>query len=92
MVKTLTEIKKGCGNIIIKEKYSIDCGGKVKDNWGIWNIIYCPTCQALLKQAQEFEKIMNEVFDDCTGHEQDIDIFYYLKDKLLKEVQGEKGK
>jgi len=86
-MKPLTEIRNGCGNIIIKEKYSIDCGGKVKDNWGIWNIIYCPICQALLEQAQEFEKKVEELKEDIKKLVYSGSDFYLDNVKLvLKEI------
>ena len=51
-MKPLTEIKKGCEKWFIKGNLDLRCG---KKNY------LCPTCQALLEQAQEFEKMILEL-------------------------------
>jgi hypothetical protein len=54
-MKPLTEIKKGCEKIFFRNNSfeSYICGLKEND--------LCPTCQALLEQAQEFEKMILEL-------------------------------
>ena len=96
-MKPLTEIKKGCGERVGKSKRAyIICGWKYWLN-GQWAFSLCPTCQALLEQAQEFEKELGLIIahlENCM--EDDFEVHYendcnsLLKElkELLKEVQG----
>jgi hypothetical protein len=53
-MKPLTEIKKGCGKQI-----SYNSPYLPNEICGLGDL--CPTCQALLEQAQEFEKMIEKL-------------------------------
>ena len=94
-MKPLTEIRKGCGielfGYVIPEIYcipEIHCG-ELSHN----KVALCPTCQALLEQAQEFEKMIEKLkskaFKTTDYYDQVMAIKLDDLNELLKEVQGE---
>jgi hypothetical protein len=83
-MKPLTEIRKGCGKYLTSDgSWTLDC----KENE------LCPTCQALLEQAQEFEKMIEELWKknktcmEIEGEDIECKVITKFKKELLKEVQ-----
>ena len=56
-MKTIEQIKKGCGKRIITPDMILGCGDISFAN----EILYCPTCQAQLTQAEEFLKLIENL-------------------------------
>jgi hypothetical protein len=79
-MKPLTEIRKGC------LKNTIDKGSNEEHFCDDFHGL-CPTCQALLEQAQEFEKIILEIFKiiENAGLEDVIGFLNGLKDFTINE-------
>jgi hypothetical protein len=96
-MKPLTEIKKGCGMSFISFQHE---DIRIRSICGEENRFF-KTCQALLEQAQEFEKMILDELDFLkriySYLEKDIKGVNYVvgeeikeRIELLKEVQGEK--
>jgi hypothetical protein len=81
-MKTIAEIKKGCGRMFVKNGFEMFC---CKTDF-VEHL--CPTCQALLEQSQQFQKMIEE-------HKRKGFSYYSqgwndVLDELLKEVRGER--
>ena len=104
-MKSLAEIKKGCGKWRIVGR--VKCG----INSEPIGFAICPICQALLEQAQEFEKMIETKLDSdllakfYKEHEEYMETLssmeicngnhncneFVIKQELLKEVRGDEG-
>jgi hypothetical protein len=77
-MKSTSEIKKGCGRMFVKNGFEMFC---CKTDF-VEHL--CPTCQALLEQAIEFEKELREASNMLNRREEYIN---ELKDRLEKQSQ-----
>ena len=84
-MKPLTEIKKGCGKVIY---LGVLNKNTQNENEYCNEKHLCPTCQALLEQAQEFEKIVNDWYIRTRDKKTYVDLSDVQE--LLKEVRGDK--
>jgi hypothetical protein len=98
-MKSLTEIRRGCGKTfdINDPNYITFCGVTAitsKYIEGIHEVELCEVCQALLEQAQEFEKMIDllksKAFKTTDYYDQVMAIKLDDLNELLKEVQGER--
>lgn len=54
-MKTMEELKEGCGELFISGKGTCVCGGSLT-----MGLEFCPTCEALMKQQKELFKLIAE--------------------------------